>query len=206
MMSRLAYALESRLPRELADLVAQYIDPLSALPPQLAQLSKRWSRIVVARVCGERLSVPLFSEKEALTCEGVLEGSIINIRWVWQLSVEEKIERELDDYDDDLTVSSIITVRQERRVDDETALPCAFEDLVTPVISLSASENTVRWLAHWARKYNSSWPFIDCQSNVHPHLESSWSKLCTSESSLRTVWRSKLEDMYGGSDESSEEW
>ena len=205
-MTRLAYALESRLPQELADLVGQHIDPLSALPPQLAQLSKRRGRIVVARVCAERLSVPLFSEKEALTCEGVLEGSIINIRWVWQLSVEEKIERELDDYDDDLTVSSIITVRQERHADSETALPYAFDDLVTPVISLSASENTVRWLADWARKYNSSCPFIDRQSNVHPDLESSWSKLCTSESSLRTIWRSKLDDMYGGSDESSEEW
>ena len=53
MMSRLAYALESRLPRDLADLVSQYIDPLSALPPQLVQLSKTWGRIVVARVCGE---------------------------------------------------------------------------------------------------------------------------------------------------------
>jgi hypothetical protein len=205
-MTRLAYALESRLPRELADLVGQFIDPLSSLPPQLARLSRRWGRIVVARVCGERLSVPLFSEKEALTCEGVLEGSIIKIRWVWQLSVEEKIERELDDYDDDLTVSSIITVRQERRDDSETALPCAFEELVAPVISLRASESTVKWLADWSRRYNRPWPFIDHQSNVHPELESAWGKLCTSEISLRTVWKSKLEDMYGGSDESSEEW
>ena len=205
-MSRLAYALEYRLPRELADLVAQYIDPLSALPPQLAQLSKRWSRIVVARVCGERLSVPLFSEKEALTCEGVLEGSIINIRWVWQLSVEEKIEKELDDYDDDLTVTNIVTVRQERRVDGETALPCPFEDLVAPVVSFRASEKTASWLTNWAKNHGRPWPFIDHRFNVHPDLESSWSKLCASESSLGAVWRSKLDDMYGGSDESSEEW
>ena len=66
--------------------------------------------------------------------------------WVWQLSMEEKIEGELDDHDDDLTVTKIITVRQERRVDDETALPCAFKDLVAPVISFGASEKTTSWL------------------------------------------------------------
>ena len=137
---------------------------------------------------------------------GVLEGSIINIRWVWQLSVEEKIERELDDYDDDLTVGSINTVRQERRVDDEIALPCAYEDLVAPVISFGASEKTTSWLTDWAKNYGRPWPFIDHSFNVHPDLESSWSKLCASENPLGAVWRSKLDDMYGGSDESSEEW
>ena len=91
-------------------------------------------------------------------------------------------------------------------MDGETALPCPFEELVAPVVSFRVSEKTASLLTNWTNNYGKSWPFIDHSFKVHPDLESSWSKLCASENPLGAVWRSKLDDMYGGSDESSEEW